>query len=54
MLLPLLPVLVLNLTDPPVAYIGRAGQLEVRIPRYEHALSVDGQLGEMVWGRQPF
>ena len=42
-----LPVLI----DPPSVYHGRQGRLEVRPPRVEAAVEVDGQLAEEVWGR---
>ena len=32
-------------------YSGRAGQVEVRVPRLEADLSVDGKLTEAVWGQ---
>jgi hypothetical protein len=35
---------------PPPSYNGRAGQLDVRIPRHEAELTVDGKLDEAVWG----
>jgi hypothetical protein len=34
----------------PATYSGRAGQLDVRIPRHEAEPSVDGKLEEEVWG----
>lgn len=48
----LLPALLLICTpsEPPATYVGRAGQLQVRVPRYEAEASVvDGQLNESVW-----
>ncbi|MFL5459350.1 MAG: DUF5916 domain-containing protein [Gemmatimonadales bacterium] len=36
--------------DPPAVYSGRAGQIEVRVPRLEADLSIDGKLAEAVWG----
>jgi hypothetical protein len=36
--------------DPPLVYNGRVGQLQVRIPRLEADLSVDGKLDEAAWG----
>ncbi len=39
-----------ELPDPPAVYSGRAGQVEVRVPRLEADLSVDGKLAEAVWG----
>jgi hypothetical protein len=35
--------------DPPATYSGRAGNLEVRVPRHEAESSVDGKLDESVW-----
>jgi hypothetical protein len=49
MLLPLLLGFSVHTSDPPAAYIGRAGQLEVRVPRLEAVSSVDGKLDETVW-----
>jgi Domain of unknown function (DUF5916) len=37
-------------THPQATYVGRAGQLDVPIPRREAELSVDGKLDETVWG----
>ena len=39
-----------EMPDPPAVYSGRAGQVEVRVPRLEADLSVDGKLAEAVWG----
>ncbi len=39
-----------KIPDPPAVYSGRAGQVEVRVPRLEADLSVDGKLAEAVWG----
>ncbi len=50
MLLALLLLTTWELPDPPAVYSGRAGQVEVRVPRLEHDLSVDGKLAEAVWG----
>jgi hypothetical protein len=36
-------------TDPPPAYSGRAGQLEVRLPRQDAAAVVDGKLDDSAW-----
>jgi hypothetical protein len=36
-------------TDPPPVYSGRAGKLDVQVPRVEAAASVDGKLDEPVW-----
>jgi hypothetical protein len=36
--------------DPPLVYNGRVGQLQVRVPRLEADLSVDGKLDEAAWG----
>ncbi|CAN5763321.1 DUF5916 domain-containing protein [soil metagenome] len=41
-----LPVLI----DPPMVYHGRSGNLEVRPPRLEAEIEVDGRLDEEVWG----
>jgi hypothetical protein len=41
-----LPVLI----DPPLVYHGRAGNLDVRPPRLEAEIEVDGKLSEEVWG----
>ena len=50
----MLPALVLALQsvalpDPQLSYSGRAGQLEVRTPRAEASVHVDGVLDELVW-----
>jgi hypothetical protein len=37
------------LIDPPQVYHGRAGNLDVRLPRLEAEIEVDGQFGEGVW-----
>ncbi|HKG34478.1 MAG TPA: hypothetical protein VKB22_12120, partial [Gemmatimonadales bacterium] len=50
MLLALLLLTTWELPDPPAVYSGRAGQVEVRVPRLEADLSVDGKLAEAVWG----
>jgi hypothetical protein len=50
MLLPFLLFGYLHSPDPPATYSGRAGQIEVRIPRHETESSVDGTLEEAVWG----
>src|SRR5688572_17663868 len=39
------------LIDPPQVYHGRAGNLEVRLPRLEAEIEVDGQLIEEAWGQ---
>jgi hypothetical protein len=39
------------LIDPPNVYHGRAGNLDVRPPRLEAEIEVDGQLTEPVWSR---
>ncbi len=49
MLLPFLLGFSVHTNDPPAAYVGRAGQLEVPIPRLEAVSSVDGKLDEAVW-----
>ena len=38
------------LIDPPQVYHGRAGNLDVRPPRLEAEIEVDGQLTEEAWG----
>jgi hypothetical protein len=50
MLLALVLLTTWELPDPPAVYSGRAGQIEVRVPRLEADLSVDGNLAEAVWG----
>jgi uncharacterized protein DUF5916 len=50
MLLELLLLLSDNPAGPPTSYSGRAGQLDVRIPRAEADVSIDGKLAEAVWG----
>jgi Domain of unknown function (DUF5916) len=49
MLLPLVLLLNLGDTDPPMTYSGRAGKLDVRLPRIEAGITVDGKLDEVVW-----
>src|ERR687889_2055397 len=49
MLLALLLTLQSTPSDPPARYSGRAGNLEVRVPRHEAESSVDGKLDESVW-----
>ena len=49
MLLELFLIFSPDSTALPASYNGRAGQLDVRIPRHEAELSVDGQLEEAVW-----
>jgi hypothetical protein len=44
-------LLALGETDPGAVYHGRAGKLEVRLPREEAAIEVDGVLDEAVWQR---
>ena len=52
MLLPLLALFSSHLIEPPARYIGRAGQIEVRIPRHDTGdLSIDGKLEEAIWGQ---
>ena len=36
-------------TDPSAVYHGRSGKLDVRVPRIESAVAVDGRLDEPVW-----
>src|SRR3954470_11854449 len=50
MLLELLLLLHSAPIDPPAVYRGRSGELDVRIPRLEVGLTVDGKLDEEVWG----
>jgi uncharacterized protein DUF5916 len=50
MLLALALLTTWKIPDPPAVYSGRAGQVEVRVPRLEADLSVDGKLTEAVWG----
>jgi hypothetical protein len=49
MLLELFLIFSPDSTGLPASYNGRAGQLDVRIPRHEAELSVDGKLEEAVW-----
>ena len=50
MLLPLLLLLATDPPEPPARYVGRSGQLEVRLPRQEADAAIDGKLDESVWG----
>jgi hypothetical protein len=50
MLLPLLLLLATDPPEPPARYVGRSGQLEVRTPRHEADVTIDGKLEEAVWG----
>jgi hypothetical protein len=50
MLLELLLLLHSDPIDPPAVYRGRSGELDVRIPRLELDMTVDGKLDEEVWG----
>ena len=50
MLLALLLLLQTSSGDSPSAYNGRAGRLEVRVPRQEAEPSIDGKLDDPVWG----
>jgi hypothetical protein len=50
MLLSLLFFFPADSTVPPATYNGRAGQLEVRVPRQEAVTAVDGKLDEAIWG----
>ena len=43
--------LALGGTDPSAVYHGRAGKLDVRLPREDTAIEVDGVLDEAVWRR---
>jgi uncharacterized protein DUF5916 len=49
MLLALLLLLQSDPIDPPAVYRGRAGELDVRVPRLESEMSVDGKLDEKAW-----
>jgi hypothetical protein len=49
MLLELFLIFSPDSTGLPASYNGRAGQLDVRIPRHDAELSVDGKLEEAVW-----
>jgi hypothetical protein len=51
MLLALLLIFAPDSTGLPTSYNGRAGQLDVRVPRHEAELSIDGKLEEEVWGK---
>ena len=50
MLLAILLPLCCDPIDPPGIYHGRSGELDVRIPRLEAPIAVDGKLDEEVWG----
>jgi len=50
MLLPLVLLLATDPPEPPARYLGRSGQLEVRLPRQEADAAIDGKLDESVWG----
>src|SRR4051812_46538047 len=50
MLLALLLLACSDGTDPPATYNGRAGELDVRVPRQEAEPVVDGKLDDAVWG----
>ena len=50
MLLSLLFLFPADSTVAPATYNGRAGQLEVRVPRQEAVTVVDGKLDEAIWG----
>ncbi len=51
--LPLAALALLLPSDPPLGGVfnGRAGQIDVAVPRLEQALTLDGQLTEPVWGQ---
>jgi hypothetical protein len=51
MRLSILPLLFAHLIEPPATYVGRAGQLDVQIPRHELDATIDGNLDETVWGK---
>ncbi len=51
MLLSVLALMFPYLIEPPATYVGRAGQLDVHIPRHELEAIVDGSLDEAVWER---
>jgi hypothetical protein len=40
-----------GVADPGPVYSGLAKQLDVRIPRFEDAVKIDGVLDEPVWSR---
>ena len=50
MLLPLILALA-GPEDPPAVYYGRSGNLDVRPPRIEADITIDGALDEVAWGR---
>ncbi|HZA98072.1 MAG TPA: hypothetical protein VE399_04790 [Gemmatimonadales bacterium] len=49
MRLSILAILFPYLIEPPATYVGRAGQLDVHIPRHELDAVIDGSLDEPVW-----
>ena len=49
MLLELLLLLSSDPTDPPNVYRGRSGELDVRIPRQEAEVTIDGKLDDEAW-----
>ncbi len=53
MLLSLLLLALAKTSDPPITYSGRAGQLDVRVPRIEPdvPIEIDGKLDEPVWAQ---
>src|SRR3954471_24274672 len=53
MLLSLLLLAHAEIFDPPITYSGRAGQLEVRVPRIEPdvPIEIDGKLDEPAWAQ---
>jgi len=50
MLLPLILALA-GPEEPPDVYYGRSGKLDVRPPRIEADITIDGTLDEAEWGR---
>ncbi len=50
MLLAFFLLLYSDLIDPPPRYDGRAGKLDVQVPRLEVEPAIDGKLDEQVWG----
>ncbi len=51
MLFSILATLFPYLFEPPGTYVGRAGQLDVQIPRHELDAAIDGTLDEAAWGK---
>ncbi|HEX6433177.1 MAG TPA: DUF5916 domain-containing protein [Gemmatimonadales bacterium] len=51
MLFSILATLFPYLLEPPATYVGRAGQLDVQIPRHELDAAIDGSLADAAWGK---